>query len=118
MSKEKITVYQKPTCSKCREVISILKDKGFDVTSIDYSLEPLSKAKLRELIGKMNIKPEELLRKNENIYRDLEIDKRSCTDDDIVIMLTHYPQLMQRPIIEIGDRAIVARPPERVNEIL
>jgi arsenate reductase len=71
-----IIVYEKPTCTKCREMDRLLRESGVDFSQINYYLEPLSEKKLRELITKMNIKPRELMRTSETIYRELELGKK------------------------------------------
>ena len=69
--KDNITVYEKPTCTKCREMDRFLRESSVDFSKINYYLEPLSEKKLRELIKKMDIKPRELLRTSEPVYREL-----------------------------------------------
>ena len=85
---------------------------------MNYFVEPVGEAKLRELIGKMNIRPRELLRKNEAAYRELELGSRELSDDEIVRLLVERPELLQRPIVERGSRAVLARPAERLRELL
>jgi arsenate reductase len=114
----KITVYQKPTCTTCRQVHAALRDAGVDFDSVDYYTDPISKTKLKELLKKMRISPRELLRTKEEVYRKLRLGEREVTDDEIVGLMVTHPDLMQRPIIEKGSRAILARPAERVREIL
>jgi arsenate reductase len=114
----KITVYQKPTCSTCREVHAALRESGVDFDAVDYYLEPIPKPKLQELIGKMGITPRQLLRTNEEAYRSLGLADATMSDDQIVEAMVAHPDLIQRPIVEKGDRAILARPAERLKEIL
>ena len=85
---------------------------------MNYFVEPVGEAKLRELIGKMNVKPRELLRKNEAAYRELELGSREISDEEIVRLLVERPELLQRPIVERGARAVLARPAERLRELL
>jgi len=70
------------------------------------------------LIAKMKIAPRELLRRNEAVYRELNLGGRELTDDEIVALIIEHPELMQRPIIERGERAVLARPIERMRELL
>ena len=114
----KITIYQKPTCSTCRQVYQALKESGVEMESVDYYLEPLSKAKLKELVKKMEIKASELFRKKEDTYKKLKLDEKDVPDDEAVELMVKHPELMQRPIVEKGSRAILARPAERLKEIL
>ena len=85
---------------------------------MNYFVEPVGEAKLRELIGKMNVRPRELLRKNEAAYRELELGSRELRDDEIVRLLVERPELLQRPIVERGARAVLARPAERLRDLL
>jgi len=115
---DQITVYEKPTCTKCREMDRYLRDSNIDFTQINYYLEPLSEQKLRELIEKMGIKPRELLRTSESIYRELGLGKKELSDDEIISLIVKHPDLMQRPIVERGDRAVLGRPTENVRTLL
>jgi arsenate reductase (glutaredoxin) len=72
-----ITVYEKTTCTKCREMDRFLRESRVDFTKVNYYLEPLSEKKLRDLLKKMDIKPRELLRTSESIYRELELGKKN-----------------------------------------
>ena len=116
--KDQITVYEKPTCTKCREMDRYLRDSGVDFSKVNYYLAPLSEPKLRELIKKMAIKPRDLLRPSESVYRELEIGKKDLTDDEIIALMVKHPDLMQRPIVERGERAVLGRPTENVKSLL
>lgn len=116
--KDKITVYEKPTCTKCREMDRFLRESGVDFSKVNCYIEPLSKKKLKELIGKMNLKPRALLRTSEPIYRELGLAKGEFTDDQIVSLMAEHPDLIQRPIVERGKRAVLGRPTENVKELL
>ena len=116
--KEKITVYEKPTCTKCREMDRFLRESSVDFSKINYYIEPLSEKKLRVLIKKMGIKPRELLRTSEPIYRELGLGKKEFSDDEIISLMVEHPDLIQRPIVERGDRAVLGRPTENVKALL
>lgn len=115
---DKITVYEKPTCTKCREMDRFLRESGVDFSKVNYYLEPLSEAKLRELIKKMEINPRDLLRTSESIYRELELNQKELSDEYIISLMVQHPDLMQRPIVERGDRAVLGRPTENVKALL
>ncbi len=115
---DQITVYEKPTCTKCRELDRFLRESGVDFSKVNYYLAPLSKKKLKELIGKMKIAPRDLLRKSEPVYRALGLAKDEFTDDQIISLMAEHPDLIQRPIVERGTRAILGRPTENVKELL
>jgi arsenate reductase (glutaredoxin) len=78
----------------------------------------LSEEKLRELLRKMKLGARELLRSSEPIYRELNLKERALTDDEIIALMVKYPDLLQRPIVERGTRAVLGRPIENVREIL
>jgi arsenate reductase len=114
----KITVYQKPTCTTCRQVYQALKDSGVEMETVDYYVEPLSEAKLKELVKKMGIKASELFRKKEEIFKKLKLAEKEVSDEEAIKLMVKHPDLMQRPIVEKGSKAILARPAERLKEIL
>ena len=115
---ETITVYEKPTCTKCREMNKFLVEQGIDFNKVNYYIEPLSEAKLRELLRKMNLKPRDVLRSSETVYRELGIGKKDFSDDEIIALMAKHPDLIQRPIVERGNRAVLGRPVENVKALL
>jgi arsenate reductase len=114
---ETINIYQKPSCSKCRETIKLLDTKGVPFQAINYFFEPIDRETLSVLLGKLGIRPIELFRKKEERFRELGIATRALTDEALIDILVEYPELIERPIVVRGDRAIVARPPERILEL-
>jgi len=96
----------------------MLKDSGVDFNTVDYYLDPIPKPRLLELLKKMRIAPRQLLRTKETIYKTLKLGDRDLSDDEIVDLMVKHPDLIQRPIVENGARAILARPAERLKEIL
>lgn len=115
---DKITVYEKPTCTKCREMNRFLEQNGFDFSKVNYYIEPLGEEKLRELLGKMKLAPRDILRTGEPIYRELGLGKGEFTDDQIISLMAKHPDLIQRPIVERGKRAVLGRPTENVKQLL
>jgi arsenate reductase len=114
----KIVIYQKPTCTTCRQVHAALKESGVDFEAVNYYLDPIPRHTLVDLLRKMKMKPRELLRSNEPIYKTLKLGERELTDEQIVDLMVEHPDLIQRPIVEKGARAILARPAERLKEVL
>ena len=114
----RITVYQKPTCTTCRQVYAALKESGVDFDAVDYFVRPLSGTKIKDLLKKMGISAKELLRTKEDIYRDLGLAKKALTDAEIIDLMAEHPDLIQRPIVERGAKAILARPAEKIKEFL
>lgn len=111
---DKIVIYQKPTCSKCRATMSLLKNNGVQFESVNYYETPLSAEKLRELIQKLNLSVHDVLRKDEPSASDLS----AASDDVIIEAMVKNPDLIQRPIVVRGDSAKLCRPPENVLELL
>ena len=114
----KIVIYQKPTCTTCRQVHAALVESGVDFEAVDYYVDPIPKNKLVDLLRKMRMAPRELLRTKEPVYKALRLAERDLTNDEIVDLMVKNPDLIQRPIVEKGARAILARPAERLKEIL
>jgi arsenate reductase len=96
----------------------LLRASGVDFEKVNYYNQPLTKKKLAELIRKMKIKPRELLRTSESIYRELGLAKGEFTDDEIISLMVEHPDLIQRPIVERGKRAVLGRPVENVKALL
>ncbi len=115
---KKVTVYEKPTCSTCRKLTKLLIEKGIDFDKVNYYIEPFTRKKLRFLLRKMGMRPEELLRKNEAAYKELDLSNKTLTDDQFLDLMIENPDLVQRPIVEVDDKAVLARPVERVIELL
>ena len=113
----KITVYEKPTCSTCRSVVKILNEHGVEFEKVNYYIVPFTENKLRSLLRKMNLKPSELLRKNEDIYKDLKSKILSLHENEILKLMIKNPDLVQRPIVEKGNKAILARPAEKIHDL-
>jgi arsenate reductase len=113
-----IVIYQKPTCTTCRQVYKALKEAGVDFDAVDYYVDPIPRAKLVDLLRKMQIAPRDLLRTKEPIYRTLGLATRARSDAEIIDLMVKHPDLIQRPIVEKGAKAILARPAERLKEIL
>jgi arsenate reductase (glutaredoxin) len=115
---EKLTVYQKPTCSTCRQTLALLREAKAKFVTIDYFATPLSTSTLRRLIQKLGITPRQLLRTNEETYKKLQLDEQEPSDEELVRLMVLHPELIQRPIIEKGDKAVLGRPPENVKALL
>lgn len=112
---KRLLVYEKPTCSTCRQVMARLNERGIDYEAIDYTLDPIPRERLRELAEMMGVAPKHLLRRSEPLLKELSLDEES--DDEVLDAMAAHPQLVQRPILVYGDRAVLARPPERVDEL-
>ena len=114
----KIIVYQKPTCSTSRKVVKALSEKGIDFEKVNYYETLFTKTKLNDLLKRMKMKPSELLRKNDKIYKELDFRNKKYTEKQILDLMIKHPDLIQRPIVQKGAKVILARPPETVNDLL
>lgn len=114
----RLTIYQKPTCSTCRDVMARLAEAGVDYDSINYIIQPPSREKLAELARKMGGSPRDLLRTREPEYRELGLEDGSVGDERILDAMAEHPSLIQRPILEYGDHAALARPAARIGDII
>lgn len=114
----KLTIYQKPTCSTCREAVKLLQASGQPFDSVNYYEQPFTPAALRRLLKKAGLAAREILRTKEDVYKELGLARKTLTDDALIELMVAHPDLIQRPIVEKGARAILARPAERVKEML
>lgn len=114
----KITIYHKPTCSTCRDAVRLLKESGKPFTAINYYEHPFTKSRLKALLKKANLSTKDVLRTKEDIYKELGLAKKTLSEDTILDLMITHPDLIQRPLVEKGDRAMLARPAESLKTIL
>ena len=96
----------------------LLRESSVDFEKVNYYIEPLSEKKLRELLRKMGIKPRELLRTSESMYSELGLGSKDLSDNELIALMVEHPDLIQRPIVERGNRAVLGRPVENVKTLL
>jgi arsenate reductase (glutaredoxin) len=111
-----ITIYHKTTCSKSRSALQILEEKGIPFEVRFYMHQKLNLKELRALLKKLKLKPTGLLRRSEPLFEELNNDE--LKEQDWLRLMVKHPELIERPVVENDDKAIIARPPERVLEIL
>lgn len=109
-------IYHNPRCSKSRECLGILESIVDEFETVKYIDQPLSKEKLIEILSLLGIKPIELIRKREQIWKE-NFKGKHLTDNAIIQAMIDYPKLMERPIVVNGNKAIIGRPPQKVMEI-
>lgn len=112
-----VRIYHNPRCSKSRSACAILAEKGIQAKVVEYLKSPPSRDELVALIAKLGLPPGDIVRTNEIIFKN-EYNGREMNDDDWIDAMVAHPILMERPIVVVGDRAVVGRPPERVLELL
>ncbi len=114
---QKITVYEKPTCTTCRNLLKLFLEKGIGCERVNYFIEAFTEERLRTLIKKTGLRPFDMLRKAEPAVKELGFAAET-PDKDVITAMAANPAIIQRPIVEVGDKAVLARPVERALEIL
>lgn len=118
MSQDKLVIYHNPRCSKSRETLQILEDNNASPEIIEYLDEPPSAQELSRIIGLLGISARDLLRTTEQAYSDAGLDDDSLSDEDIINAICKHPSLLQRPIVVVGNKAVIGRPPVKVLDII
>ncbi|WP_339467404.1 MULTISPECIES: arsenate reductase (glutaredoxin) [unclassified Pseudomonas] len=113
-----LTLYHNPRCSKSRGALQLLEARGLTPTVVRYLEIPLNAAQLKALLGKLGISARQLLRTGEEEYKTLNLADASLSEAQLIAAIAEHPKLMERPILETTDKAIIGRPPENVLEIL
>ena len=114
----KITIYQKPTCSTCRQAVRLLKESGQDFTAVNYYEQPFTKPLLKRLLKKAGLRAKDVLRTKEDIYKTLDLAEKDHSEDELIDFMIRHPDLIQRPIVEKGEKAMLARPAETIERFL
>ena len=112
-----IKIYHNPRCRKAREGLQILEDSGKDFEIVKYLDEIPTEKELSYIIKLLNIKPIDLVRKNESIWKD-NYKNKELTDNEIITAMIQNPKLIERPIVVNDNKAIVGRPPENIKKII
>ncbi|KQM58950.1 MULTISPECIES: arsenate reductase (glutaredoxin) [unclassified Sphingomonas] len=108
------TIYHNPRCSKSRAALALLTEAGADVTVVDYLKTPLTCAQLAALFERANLTPRDALRTSETEAKPL----KDADDASVLAAMAEHPILIERPIVETAKGVVIARPPERVHEVL
>lgn len=112
-----IKIYHNNRCSKSRIGLKLLEDSGKEFEVVNYLENTPDEKELKEIISKLGIKPIELIRKNESVWKENFKDK-TLTDSDIISLMVQNPKLIERPIVINGDKAVIGRPSEKIIDIL
>lgn len=113
-----VRIYHNPRCSKSRQTLELLRERGIEPTVIEYLNTPPSPQELNEILSKLGAEPRELMRTNETEYKEFDLDRPELGRAELVQALHDHPRLLQRPIVVAGSKAAIGRPPENVLEIL
>ena len=114
----KITIYHNPRCGKSRQTLALLEARGIKPAVVEYLKTPPDAATLKALLKKLGLKPRQLLRTKEAAYQDAGLDDPALNDEAVIEAMLAHPILIERPIVVIGDKAALGRPPESVLAIL
>ncbi|POM10537.1 arsenate reductase (glutaredoxin) [Pseudomonas sp. WP001] len=113
-----LTLYHNPRCSKSRGALELLEARGLTPTVVRYLETPLNAAQLQALLAKLGLSARQLLRTGEDEYKSLNLADASLSEAQLIAAIAAHPKLMERPILETADKAIIGRPPKNVLEIL
>lgn len=114
----KATIYHNPRCSKSRQTLALLQEKGIELEIIEYLKTPPDTDTLKSIIERLGIKPAELLRRKEGPYKELQLSTRLDDDAGLIQAMVDNPVLIERPIVLANRKAAIGRPPENVLDIL
>ena len=113
-----ITIYHNPRCSKSRQTLALLEERGVSPAVVEYLSDPPSKATLKRIVKMLGVRPIDLVRRREEPFKTLGLVSKQDDDDAILNAMARYPILIERPIVIKGDKAALGRPPENVLKIL
>lgn len=111
-------LFHNPRCSKSRAALELLRERGIEPEIVPYLDTPPSPGELRDLLARLGLPARALLRVGEAEYAELGLDDESVGEDALVEAMARHPRLIERPILVVGDRAVIGRPPERVLDLI
>jgi arsenate reductase (glutaredoxin) len=115
--RETLTIYHNPACTKSRETLALLRSRGHEPRVVEYLKTPPSEAELSAIVRKLGIKPLELVRRNEQVFKD-EYAGKMLADKEWIKAMVANPILIQRPIVVRGEEAAIGRPPQDIERLL
>jgi arsenate reductase len=110
-------IYHNPRCSKSRQTLQLIKDAGVDVEIVEYLKSIPNKEELEMILMKLNLRPIDIIRKGEAIYKE-KFKNSNFNDDEWIKIMIEYPKLIERPIVIKGNKAVLGRPPENVLDLI
>ncbi len=110
-------IYHNPRCSKSRQTLQLIEEKGATVEVVKYLEDVPTKEELADIISKLGINPSQLIRKGEAIFKE-NFKGKDLTDDQWIEAMIAHPKLIERPIVVKGDKAVLGRPPENVLDLI
>lgn len=113
-----VSIYHNPRCSKSRQTLDLLRQRGIEPQIIEYLKNPPTAVELDRLLVLLDMEPRQLMRRKEREYAELGLDDPSLSRDQLLAAVAAHPRLLERPVVVNGDHAALGRPPENVLEIL
>lgn len=114
---KEIVYYHNPRCAKSREGLKLLRESGIEPRIVEYLKTPLSTADLKLLLAKLNLKPQDIIRRKEPLFRE-KFSRLNLNDEEWIEILSENPALMERPIAVKGNKAVLGRPPEALTKLI
>lgn len=113
-----VTIYHNPKCSKSRQTLALLEERGIEPEIVEYLQSPPAAMELKAILEKLEMSPRDLMRKKESEYTDLDLDNPDLTEDQLIDLMIQHPILIERPVVLANGKAALGRPPEQVLDIL
>ena len=114
----KVTIYHNPRCSKSRQTLQLIRDKGIEPEIVEYLKQPLNAAQIEKLLTMLDMQPRDLMRKKEEEYSALDLGDSKLSAGALIKAMAEHPVLIERPIVVAGNKAVLGRPPEQALKIL
>ncbi len=118
MAEQPVVIYHNPRCSKSRAALKLLEERGIEPKIVKYLETPPDHDTLKWILDRLGMKPRELMRRKEKEYKALGLDDPNLSDDQLIDAMVEHPRLIERPIVVVGDKVALGRPPEQVLDIL
>ena len=115
---KEFTIYHNPRCSKSRQTLQILRDRGIEPSIVEYLKTPLQKDELKKISTSLGFRPKEFVRKNESDFKERNLVNHLEDDDKMIEAMAAYPKIIERPIVILKGKAIIGRPPENVLKLI
>jgi len=115
---KEFTIYHNPRCSKSRQTLQILRDRGIEPSIVEYLKTPLQKNELKKISTSLGLRPKEFVRKNESAFKERNLVNHLEDDDKMIEAMAAYPKIIERPIVVLKSKAVLGRPPENVLKLI
>ena len=115
---KEFTIYHNPRCSKSRQTLQILRDRGVEPSIVEYLKTPLQKDELKKISTSLGFRPKEFVRKNESDFKERNLVNHLEDDDKMIEAMAAYPKIIERPIVVLKDKAVIGRPPDNVLKLI